>query len=199
MNIKEASHFFAVVNCKFIDKKIRCTLYDLVYPDFIKNLIEDIQKGKVGELTLEEGVGLMRIIECNLLEENLRTQSSNFFYPRIIKPLIDNIQEGKVDELELGDVWSLIRLMGIIKCDSIEEELRKQLHQFVFPRMIKTLIYSIQEGILEVDEISWGDLKVIQILIDSDVNPKECSILCTLIYGGDERNAFIYGANERNA
>lgn len=187
MNLKEASQFFAVVDCKFINKEIRSALYDLVYSDFIRNLIDDIQKGKLDELAFEEGAGLMRMIESNMVEESLRLQLRNFVYPRIIESLIDDIQQKRVDELSFVEVRQLVR---ILRYDLVEENLCVQLQNFVYPRMIKTLINSIQEGVLEVDEISWGDLKGIQVLIDSDVDQEQCSLLCSLFYDGDRRKTW---------
>lgn len=162
-------------------------LFENGYKEFVESnlnaLIKDMTRGKVDmTLSLEEGTQMFAIMNCKFISKAIRDELCRIIYPGFVEDLIANIQN--VDNVNLEEGMSLVR---IIQCELVEEDLRTKLRNIIYPIFIKQLINDIQTGIIDRDEITWGDLDRITLLIDSNVNPELCSKLSSVIYGADEQ------------
>lgn len=151
----------------------------------LKKLVEDLEAGRVDTtLTLEQGMTYLELINSRFICKEIRKNLGTLFYPAFA------VQIAKIN----GDEFSGISfkqgmwLQDLIDYEEIDDNLRDEIRLVFYPTFITQLIKDLQSGLIDTDDVSCGDFGRLQKIIDSDVDPEQCSLLCSLIYGADERN-----------
>jgi len=151
--------------------------------EHLSMLIDDIEKDRVDtKLNLEQGMRFISISNCRFIDKELRKELISLIYPDFAKQLAT---KGEIKKLSFEEG---MRLQDVIDCEDVEEEIRKVLRAMYYPGFIEQLIDDIQSGIINRDDISLGDARKLQAIIDSDIDDELCSRLSSVMYGADERS-----------
>lgn len=93
LTLDEGIRFFKAMDFELISQKTRDVLCSLVYPIFVKDILQ--KEEPIRHLTLKEVMILQRIIYCDFVDEDLRMKLRNFVYPGFIANLIDDIRKDR--------------------------------------------------------------------------------------------------------